>query len=457
MWRPLRWAPLVRSSAVTALDQEVLVRLAAHFAHRLSLSTVVMYGGIDPQIARTVLGDLRVVGAVPEHRLDESTVIYPEACWIDSGTRVMNSLSHVPTLNLRDAVFCCELAPEDFSCVVRKFALSLVLEAGGQHVPARDQPEGPEWLPESGVTRLLKGSIHHPEGRVSDVPFSVFGGSTFPRFSPPPPDFRVVAIMSAYNEADVIGDAIEHLLGQGVEVYVLDNWSTDATGEICRAYLGRGVLGVERFPPDGSSGRYEWSRILRRIDEVAQSLDANWVLRNDADEFRESPWKGVPLRNAFHYADQCGFNAVDYTVLEFPPVEGVSSPRSVSTFRHWRFGRNPGHFTQISTWKNSHQSVNLHESGGHLVSFDGLRAFPLNFLLRHYPIRSQEHGERKVFHERQARWSPEERARGWHVQYDSFRSGHAFTVPAVQLSRYDPDKVRFTYAAEISARVGIRP
>ena len=43
----------------------------------------------------------------------------------------------------------------------------------------------------------------------------------------------------------------------------------------------------------------------------------------------------------------------------------------------------------------------------------------MRFLLRQYPIRSQAHGTRKVFSDRRARLDPEERALGWHVQYEA--------------------------------------
>ena len=43
---------------------------------------------------------------------------------------------------------------------------------------------------------------------------------------------RVCAIMSAYNEADVIHESIQKLIQQEVDVYLLDNGSTDETVEI---------------------------------------------------------------------------------------------------------------------------------------------------------------------------------------------------------------------------------
>jgi septal ring factor EnvC (AmiA/AmiB activator) len=64
----------------------------------------------------------------------------------------------------------------------------------------------------------------------------------------------------------------------------------------------------------------------------------------------------------------------------------------------------------------------------------------VRFILRHYPIRGQAHGERKVFQER--RFLGRERARGWHVQYDAVREGASFIRDPSTLTPYDPDAMR---------------
>ncbi|HEU4931631.1 MAG TPA: hypothetical protein VFT48_06095, partial [Pyrinomonadaceae bacterium] len=64
--------------------------------------------------------------------------------------------------------------------------------------------------------------------------------------------------------------------------------------------------------------------------------------------------------------------------------------------------------------------------GGHEIRFNGRRAYPFRFLLKHYPVRSQAHGEKKIFRERKARWFPKERAGGWHTHYDHIYDGHSF-------------------------------
>ena len=39
--------------------------------------------------------------------------------------------------------------------------------------------------------------------------------------------FRIVAIISAFNEGDIISQVIRHLVENGVNVYLIDNRSTD--------------------------------------------------------------------------------------------------------------------------------------------------------------------------------------------------------------------------------------
>src|SRR5687768_8622429 len=64
--------------------------------------------------------------------------------------------------------------------------------------------------------------------------------------------FRVVAIISAFNEGDIISAVLEHLIENGIGVYLIDNRSTDDTVDQARQWLGRGLIAIETFPPDTS-------------------------------------------------------------------------------------------------------------------------------------------------------------------------------------------------------------
>jgi glycosyltransferase involved in cell wall biosynthesis len=260
--------------------------------------------------------------------------------------------------------------------------------------------------------------------------------------------FSVVAIIAAFNEADIIGQVVGDLVGQGVGVYILDHGSTDGTVAALEPYVGHGVLAIERFPHahsrDATEHRFALAEIIRRKEALGREIGADWFINHDADEFRESPWPHVSLSNAIQLVDALGYNAIDFELLNFWPTHDDFKPGDDvrQSFRFFERGRSWDK-VQIRAWKNGDAPVDLVSSAGHDAQFPGRRIFPIRFLLRHYPIRSQAHGERKVWLERVARFSEAERDRGWHVQYDEVREGHRFIRDARTLTPYDPDVVRF--------------
>jgi hypothetical protein len=83
--------------------------------------------------------------------------------------------------------------------------------------------------------------------------------------------------------------------------------------------------------------------------------------------------------------------------------------------------------------------------------------FPYKFLTKHYPIRSQTQGERKVLRERHGRWNPEEKARGWHVQYDRFEPGSSFLRDRTELEWYDEEDFNHRYLIERLTGLNLPP
>ena len=264
-----------------------------------------------------------------------------------------------------------------------------------------------------------------------------------------PSDFSVVAIIAAYNEADIIEHVVRALIDQGIHVYFLDDGSTDRTVAAVERYIGRGVLAIERLGdtvkdvvPAGPRG-FDWERILLRKTQLATELDASWFIHHDADEFRESPWSHLSLNDAIRHVDALGFNAIDFTGLDFWPVhDGFRAGDDVREAFRFYSEQAPYDRLQIRAWKKTAQAdgLDLVSSAGHEARFPGRRIFPVRFILRHYPIRGQAHGERKVFQER--RFLGRERARGWHVQYDAVREGASFIRDPSTLTPYDPDTLR---------------
>jgi hypothetical protein len=275
---------------------------------------------------------------------------------------------------------------------------------------------------------------------------------------PPADDFRVLAIICAYNEADVIEHTLEYLTRQGIRVILIDNWSTDGTDHKARQFLDKGLLRIETYPRDGPSETYDWHNLLSRVEEVASEAETDWVLHHDADEIRESPWRDLNLREALYQVDQEGYNCVNHACIIFHPTAESEAAENgfPDAFRYFEFGKRPGHFAQMKVWKKQPGRVCLANSGGHDVTFPGRRVYPLRFLLRHYPIRSQEHGLRKVFEERLGRFNLKERnERGWHTQYDAFRQHHTFLRDPRDLILFDTDRFDAEYLTERLAAIGV--
>jgi Glycosyl transferase family 2 len=291
-------------------------------------------------------------------------------------------------------------------------------------------------LPEPGVLAVLAADEARAERHAQAL------------LAPERP-FRALAVMPAFNEADVIFHAIGALVSEGVDVYLLDHGSTDGTAEAAAPWLGRGLVRIERFPeeagyPDRNRTEMVWRDILRRVGEVTGEVTADWYLFVNADEFREAPWPGVTLADGLREVDELGYSAVNFELLNFRPTPQDAFVDGTDVRDQLRHYEPPGPYDvlQIKGWKAQPTVVDLVHHGGHDVLFPGKRVFPVPFLLRHYPIRSAEHGQRKVLAERLARFASEERAGGWHIQYDHYADGADYLHARETLVEYDADRVR---------------
>ena len=270
-----------------------------------------------------------------------------------------------------------------------------------------------------------------------------------------PAYFTVVAFMMTYNEADIVRASIRDLRDQGIGVYLIDNWSTDGTYEIAESLLGDGVVGLERYPLEGPPEYYDLRSILVRVEELSSRVKADWFIKHDADEIRRSPWEGLTLRDAIYRVDVAGFDRIDFTIVDFPPTDNGFIPGTDFTYFHrFDWARHPAHFVQQRAWKNHGIPISLTKEAAHIVEFEGAKTFPYKFLMHHYPIRSQTHGERKIFLERKPRLLPEARARGWHNHYDRHALGQNFLAAPDGLMPYD-DQFFSRYFIERLSGVGI--
>lgn len=287
---------------------------------------------------------------------------------------------------------------------------------------------------------------------AKDTPLAILGNNHRPELRQAPPDYRVVAIVAAYNEEEIIGPSIEGIIEQGVDVYLLDNWSTDRTVERAERFLGRGLVSIEQFPKEGPVANFPYTSILRRKAKLAAELEADWFIHTDADEIRHSPWPGMTLKDALYNADIQGFNAVDHTTFVFRPIDNgyVEGSSFEAYFRHFDVATDVREM-QIKAWRNTGTPVDL--GYGHKVAFAGRRIHPYNFIYRHYPIQSQQHGERKIA-ARKTRMDPQEVAAGWHRHWVRFQPGHNFLRDPSELTSLDDTDIYEDLLVERLGNIG---
>jgi SAM-dependent methyltransferase len=297
--------------------------------------------------------------------------------------------------------------------------------ANPSHVMEWGGSEFLRFLCNAGVSEgVLYGHTVNTDHHGSNTTLLVIAGAcAHPRVGVPA--VKVAAVIHSFNEVDILPEVVQHLVRQGVEVHLFDNWSTDGTWEVAEQLQREGLLKALSRYPEESVEEYQWERLLRHTEEVALGIDADWIIHYDADELRYGPWSGVTLADAVSWVDHCGYNAIDFTVIDFRFLTrgGKIAAPYEAALNHFEFGRRGGHFVQVKAWKNC-QQVRLAESGGHEAAFEGRRIFPLKFLTKHYPLRSAEQAKKKIFGDRLPRIQREQAERGWHTQYNHY-SGSA--------------------------------
>ncbi len=265
---------------------------------------------------------------------------------------------------------------------------------------------------------------------------------------------RIVALLAVRNSEEYMHRCLSHLVAQGIEVFVIDNQSIDRTAEIARDFLGRGVIQVLEYP---YPGYYDWAGLLKKKEEIAKSIGADWYIHHDSDEIREAPARWKTLRDGIMAVDAQGYNAINFDEFIFVPpnpLDDYSQCEFVDAMRHY-FYFHPGPTHRVNAWKNLGQDVDLVSRGGHEIKFPGRRIFPENFVLRHYICLSYAHANHKyctdhVYSEKEVK------ERGWHRnRVDAVKAGLQLPSEAAlkmlpengQFDRSDPQKLNLVFTA----------
>lgn len=230
---------------------------------------------------------------------------------------------------------------------------------------------------------------------------------------------KVCAFMSLFNEEDVIEETIQKMIGNDVDIFILDNGCTDKTIEKVNKYVGKGVLDIVHFVTEEDGRKvFRLSDILEQFELTARKLPHDWFLISDADEIKYSPWRSMTLREGVERVDAMGYNLINFKLFDFRPVDEIFDHTDYEIGMQYYSAPERSSAIQMKCWKRS-DVFDIKSFGGHVISVPAPKLFPVKFINKHYPIRSADHGFKKLKFERATRYSPSELKKGWHSHYSN--------------------------------------
>jgi glycosyltransferase involved in cell wall biosynthesis len=153
------------------------------------------------------------------------------------------------------------------------------------------------------------------EGSAAATDWRDWAGKTIAGtvFDQPEPDelIELTVIVPARNEEDSLGACLQSLVSQSEEIFelskdweliVVDDQSTDRTGEIARGFAGVTLLEAAKLEPG-------WTGKANAVWTAARKARGRWLLFTDADTVHEPG----DLRRAMHEAERHKVGMLSYS------------------------------------------------------------------------------------------------------------------------------------------------
>ena len=216
------------------------------------------------------------------------------------------------------------------------------------------------------------------------------------------PLLRCAAVVACRNEAVLLKEHLPVWISEGLEIVVIDHSSTDTTHAVAEAHLGAGVLAVETMR---WLGHFSLDQQLAAKAAVIETLDHDWVIHIDADEWLHSSRNDETLQGALSRLAAAGANAVNFEEFVFLPIGPNRSAE------HYYFFE-PASQRLIRAWDRRCGFSNQGQ-GGHRLSSSStpLRVSEESLVLRHHIVHNQRQARQKYL---QRQFHPQELQKGWH-------------------------------------------
>ena len=241
---------------------------------------------------------------------------------------------------------------------------------------------------------------------------------------------RFLGLLLCYNDDDILAPVIEHLAENRHDVVVLNHGSEDRTEEIALSYVGRGVIDYQLLDRD----EVPFKQLYTRAGEYVHRTYGDrydWLSWPDQDEILEGPDLARPYHEQVTELLAAGHDWIEFEnfVFWYTDADDPAIEDPVERIRHYSLYRSAS--PRIRGWRmactNERRMGNANPPLG--------AKSPVNFPLRHYPMRSAEHARRRASHDRNQPGF-QRGNKNWH--YQRFREDdESHRVPADRLHRFD--------------------
>lgn len=243
---------------------------------------------------------------------------------------------------------------------------------------------------------------------------------------------KIIRVLpGTYNEIDVLEENLRFYIDQGFETIVVDNGSTDGSYELCKKYLGKGIIKLSQI----KTKEFDTRLLLKEATLLYKEIQPDWVILADADEFIEPFEKGQNLRTGIELAQNNGNTIIPlhHFIFKMTEKDDMSIKDVMSRMKYYGKANDAG---RAKIWKDSRY---VEISNPHAPSFiDPKEHIPSDnkFVLRHYPLRSLEQAEAKFKRVRPSLNNPF----GWNIHYLGNQATQSIQSKSDNLNCYYEDR-----------------
>ena len=203
---------------------------------------------------------------------------------------------------------------------------------------------------------------------------------------------RALGVLLCYNDGDFLPEAIEHLLAQNHDLFVVDHGSTDQTAAVLDTYHKHFV---ERFFLPRTFdfyGLYPWVSRKLLAGYVGRY---NWISWPDQDELLEGPDRRQTYWDWIQEVHQSPYQWVQFRNFNFwcTSADDPTIPQASQRVRH--YGLFPDCMPRIRAWKARATNIRVFNHNP-----PAGEPYPDLFNLRHYPMRTPAQMQRRLDNDR---------------------------------------------------------